>query len=95
MQKFSGLSVLLVEDEYLIALDAAEILKRLGIEKVVLAATFEAAEKLAAEGEFQAAVLDVNIKVASASRSPPPSRNAAYPSCMPPAMSCAIGPRSA
>jgi len=61
VQKLSGLSVLLVEDAYLIALDAAEILKRLGIKKVVLGATFEAAEKLAAEAEFQAAVLDVNI----------------------------------
>lgn len=61
MQDFAGLSVLLVEDEYLIALDAAEILKGLGVGKVETVATFEGAEKRAANGAFDVAVLDVNI----------------------------------
>jgi CheY-like chemotaxis protein len=61
MQTFAGLSVLLVEDEYLIALDAEQILKGLGVEKVEIVASFADAEKRAADGQFDLAVLDVNI----------------------------------
>jgi CheY-like chemotaxis protein len=61
MTDFAGLSVLLVEDEYLIALDAAEILKGLGVKNVETVATFERAEERAADGQFDLAVLDVNI----------------------------------
>jgi CheY-like chemotaxis protein len=61
MSNFTGLSVLLVEDEYLIALDAEQILKGLGVEKVEIAATLAGAEKQAAQGRFDLAVLDVNI----------------------------------
>lgn len=61
MTDFAGLSVLLVEDEYLIALDAAEILRRLGVKKVETVATFEGAAKQAEDGQFDLAVLDVNI----------------------------------
>jgi CheY-like chemotaxis protein len=61
MVDIAGLSVLLVEDEYLIALDAAEILKGLGVAKVETVATFDGAEKQAAAGQFDLAVLDVNI----------------------------------
>lgn len=61
MQTFAGLSVLLVEDEYLIALDAEQILKDLGVEKVEVVASFKDAEKRAADGQFDVAVLDVNI----------------------------------
>ena len=61
MNEFAGLSVLLVEDEYLIALDAEQILKGLGVAAVEIAATFAGAEKRASEGRFDIAVLDVNI----------------------------------
>jgi CheY-like chemotaxis protein len=61
MQPFDGLSVLLVEDEYLIALDAEQILKGLGVNKVEIVASFNEAEKRAADGRFDLAVLDVNI----------------------------------
>jgi CheY-like chemotaxis protein len=61
MNDFAGLSVLLVEDEYLVALDAAEVLKELGVAKVETIATFDGAQKRAAEGQFDLAVLDVNL----------------------------------
>lgn len=61
MRTFAGLSVLLLEDEYLIALDAEQILKALGIERVEIVATLDGAQKRAADGEFDLAVLDVNI----------------------------------
>jgi CheY-like chemotaxis protein len=61
MNDLTGLSVLLLEDEYLIALDAAEILKTLGAREVEIVASFEQAERRAAEGQFDLAVLDVNI----------------------------------
>ena len=61
MNRLAGLSVLLVEDEYLIALDAAQILKDLGVGKVEIIATMEVAEKRAMDGAFDLAVLDVNL----------------------------------
>lgn len=61
MSDLSGLSVLLVEDEFLIAIDAEEILKGLGVKTVETAATFEDAEKQASDGQFDLAVLDVNL----------------------------------
>jgi CheY-like chemotaxis protein len=61
MNELAGLSVLLVEDEYLIALDASEILKTLGAKEVEIVASFERAQRRAAEGQFDLAVLDVNI----------------------------------
>jgi CheY-like chemotaxis protein len=61
MDDFAGLSVLLVEDEYLVALDAAEMLKGLGVKTVETIATFERAEKRAVDGQFDLAVLDVNL----------------------------------
>lgn len=61
MTTLAGLSVLLVEDEYLIALDAEEILKDLGVEQVEVIASWDAAEKRAKDGKFDLAVLDVNI----------------------------------
>lgn len=61
MQTFAGLSVLLLEDEYLIALDAQQILEALGVEKVEIVATLDGAEKQAEAGQFDLAVLDVNI----------------------------------
>ena len=61
MSELADLSILLVEDEYLIALDAEEILKGLGVKTVETIATFEAAERRAADGRFDLAVLDVNL----------------------------------
>lgn len=61
MSDVAGLSVLLVEDEYLIALDAEELLKGLGVKAVETVATFESAEKRAEAAAFDIAVLDVNI----------------------------------
>ena len=61
MARLADLSVLLVEDEYLIALDAEQILKELGVGGVEIASTIARAEKCAAEGQFDLAVLDVNL----------------------------------
>jgi CheY-like chemotaxis protein len=61
MNPLAGLSVLLVEDEYLIALDAEQILKDLGVGEVEIIATLDAAEKRAKHGTFDLAVLDVNL----------------------------------
>lgn len=61
MGDLAGLSILLVEDEYLIALDAEQILKSLGVEKVEIAATWDRAAKQAENGRFDIALLDVNI----------------------------------
>jgi hypothetical protein len=88
MDKLAGLSVLLVEDEYLIALDAAEILKHLGVGKVEIAATLDRAAEHAQAGQFDLAVLDVNTS--SPSRLPRPWEHAAYPSSSPAVTNCAI-----
>jgi DNA-binding response OmpR family regulator len=61
MTLLAGLSVLLVEDEFLIALDAEQILKELGVQHVEIAATFKDAETRATEGDFDLAVLDINL----------------------------------
>ncbi|MGZ6243541.1 MAG: response regulator [Candidatus Binataceae bacterium] len=55
-----GRSVLLVEDEWLIALDAQETLTELGAQ-VTVAASFEDGAAAAKSGTFDAAVLDVNL----------------------------------
>jgi CheY-like chemotaxis protein len=61
MNDLTGLSVLLLEDEYLIALDAEQSLKDFGVVHVEIASTLQEAEKLAAAGRFDVALLDVNI----------------------------------
>jgi CheY-like chemotaxis protein len=61
MVDFAGKSVLLVEDEYLIALDAQLILQELGVETVEVAATWDRAVEQAKNGRFDIALLDVNI----------------------------------
>jgi CheY-like chemotaxis protein len=60
MKSLAGLSVLLVEDEYLIALDAEQILKSLGA-TVEIAGSWDRATQRAENGRFDVAVLDVNI----------------------------------
>jgi DNA-binding response OmpR family regulator len=57
----SGASVLLLEDEFLIAMDAERILQEMGVSRVEIAATMAEAERAADETEFDLAVLDVNI----------------------------------
>ena len=61
MTNISGLSILLVEDEFLIAIDAQEMLEEMGAASVDVAGTFEEAERLIAAKKFDLAVLDVNL----------------------------------
>lgn len=61
MKAAAGLHVLLVEDEFLIAMDAEEMLRELGAVKVTIASNIPDAQKLIAEGRFDLAVLDVNL----------------------------------
>jgi CheY-like chemotaxis protein len=61
MKPFDGISVLLLEDEYLIALDAEQILTSLGTGKVEIVNTLDGASAAAAKGGFDVAVLDLNI----------------------------------
>lgn len=61
MTALSGLSVLLVEDEFLIALDAEQILKDLGARSVEIISTFANAHERAKDAAFDVVVLDVNL----------------------------------
>lgn len=61
MKTLSGLSILLVEDEFLIALDAEEMLRELGAATVTVVSTFEDAEKAIGDSTFDLALLDVNL----------------------------------
>ena len=61
MRNLDGARVLLLEDEFLIALDAEQILKELGAQRVETAATLSEAEQRARDGDFDIALLDVNI----------------------------------
>jgi DNA-binding response OmpR family regulator len=61
MTDFKNLSILLVEDEFLIALDAEQMLRALGVTQVEIAATFEQAEKRSEAGRFDLVVLDLNL----------------------------------
>jgi DNA-binding response OmpR family regulator len=62
MRDLAGTTVLLLEDEFLIAMDAEEILRNMGVERVVVASTFAEAQKAAETNGFDLALLDVNIK---------------------------------
>jgi len=61
MGNLTGTSVLLLEDEFLIAMDAEQILKELGVATVEIASTLTDAEQLAENVRFDVAMLDVNI----------------------------------
>jgi DNA-binding response OmpR family regulator len=61
MTSITGLSLLLVEDEFLIAIDAQDMLEEMGAASVDIAGTFEEAERLIGEKRFDLAVLDVNL----------------------------------
>ena len=57
----AGCSVLLVEDNMLIALEAEEMLRALGATEVEAASTLAAAQALLARGSFDFAMLDINL----------------------------------
>src|SRR5689334_22241524 len=61
MTIISHLSVLVVEDEFLVALDAERMLHELGARSVEVVATFDAARKRIAEADFDIVILDVNL----------------------------------
>src|SRR5262245_31334341 len=61
MGTLTGASVLVLEDEYLIALDAEQILRELGVEQVEIASTLSEAEDRTRAGNFDVALLDVNV----------------------------------
>ena len=61
MEPFDGISVLLLEDEFLIALDAEQTLKRFGVAQVEIVNSLEAASQAAAEKHVDVAILDINI----------------------------------
>jgi CheY-like chemotaxis protein len=53
--------VLVVEDEYLIRMLLEDMLNELGYELAAAAGTIAEASELAAKGDFQVAILDVNL----------------------------------
>jgi DNA-binding response OmpR family regulator len=61
MSAIDGRSILLIEDEYLIAADAEMMLTQLGAGSITISGDFDEAQALAAEGQFDAVVLDVNL----------------------------------
>ena len=61
MTSIEGASILLLEDEFMISVDAEEILLEMGARDVAVAATLEAARERMAERNFDVAILDVNI----------------------------------
>ena len=54
--------VLIVEDEYLLALDAQEALGQAGCEMVSIASSVTKALSMLAEGAFDAALVDANLQ---------------------------------
>ncbi|HEX5005618.1 MAG TPA: response regulator [Hyphomonadaceae bacterium] len=61
MGALDGLSVLLLEDEFLIALEAEDMLARMGAARIEIAQDLEEADRLLAENSFDVAMLDVNV----------------------------------
>lgn len=61
MGNLNDASVLLLEDEYLIALDAEQILRELGVRRIEMTSTLGEAEERVREGRFDLALLDVNV----------------------------------
>lgn len=57
----AGLSVLLLEDEFLIALDAEEILTGLGAKQVEIVNTLAAARGALEHAGYDLALLDINV----------------------------------
>jgi CheY-like chemotaxis protein len=61
MKGISDLSVMLLEDEFLIALDAKDILDSLGVKHVEVVNTLAKATAIAQSGNVDVAILDLNI----------------------------------
>lgn len=61
MRTLDGARVLLLEDEFLIALDAEQILQELGAREVETTSTLSEAEERALVGRYDVALLDVNV----------------------------------
>lgn len=61
MNQFGELSIVLLEDEYLIALDAKDNLEALGVRNIQVVNTLAGAAQVAQTGEIDVAVLDLNI----------------------------------
>jgi len=61
MNPFSEVSVVLLEDEYLIALDAEQNLDVLGVKRVRVVNTLAGAAAIAEAGDVDVAILDLNI----------------------------------
>jgi CheY-like chemotaxis protein len=61
MTAFSELSVVLLEDEFLIALDAEQNLEALGVKSVRVVNTLAGAAAIAERGDVDVAILDLNI----------------------------------
>lgn len=57
----AGLRILIVEDETMIAMLVEDMLAELGHVTVAIASNLEEAGRLAAEADFDAALLDVNL----------------------------------
>jgi CheY-like chemotaxis protein len=61
MSSGQGKSILIVEDEFLIAIHAADVMETLGFTVVGPVATIEQALPIVASGAFDGAILDVNL----------------------------------
>lgn len=61
MAQLDGLSVLLLEDEYLIAMDTEQTLTSFGVAKVTVVNTLEEAASAATAETIDVAILDINI----------------------------------
>ena len=61
MKRIGDLSVMLLEDEFLIALDAKDILDTLGVKHVQVVNTLAKATVVAQSGNVDVAILDLNI----------------------------------
>jgi CheY-like chemotaxis protein len=61
MTKFDSLSVMFLEDEFLIALDGEGMLNSLGVKHVQVVNTLQAAAELAEKGDVDVALLDLNV----------------------------------
>ncbi|APX88837.1 hypothetical protein BV394_03070 [Brevirhabdus pacifica] len=61
-QVAAGRRALLVEDNVVLAMDTAETLRRLGCEKVTTVGSSSAAEALLDKGDYDLAVLDMNLR---------------------------------
>jgi CheY-like chemotaxis protein len=61
MRPLNSLSVMLLEDEYLIALDAEQNLEAFGVKSVRVVNTLAGAAAIAEAGDVDVAILDLNI----------------------------------